>query len=138
MPLVIKMPEAAPRFCVLTEKDLSRKAPLSTMARSVDTEQTRVAMAKNREKLAQRKRIQDWTQQALQHIQQNGQLDFSPFFFHILAAEQNDLNIPVRVAQRLVKQCNGRQYTVRVAQQEYHDPDYQNLSLWNMTILKKI
>jgi hypothetical protein len=138
MPLAIKIPEAAPRFCVLTEKDLSRKAPLPAMARSVNTEQTRVAMAKNREKLAQRKRVQDWTQKALQHIEQEGKLDFSPFFFQILVAEQDDLNIPVKVAQRLVKQCNGRQYTVRVAQQEYYDPDYQNLSLWNMTILKKI
>jgi hypothetical protein len=136
-PLLIKIPEAVPRFCLLIEKDFSRKAPLPSTVRSVDIAQTKAMMAKNLEKLELKKRIQNWTQKALNYIEQDGQLEFSPFFFHMLACEQGDLNIAVRTAQRLVKQCNGRQYNIRIDQNEYHDPDYLNLSLWNMTILKK-
>ena len=136
-PVLIKIPEAVPRFYMLTEKDFSRKAPLPSTIRSVDVVQTKAMIVKNRERLEIKKRIQDWTQKALTHIEQNGELEFSPFFFRILEYEQGDLNIAVRTAQRLVKQCNGRQYNVTVEQNEYHNPNYLNLSLWNMTIQKK-
>ena len=55
------------------------------MVRSVDMEATKVMVVKNMEKLAQRKRIQNWTHITLQQIEQDGQLEFSPFFFKMLA-----------------------------------------------------
>lgn len=138
MPLLIKTPEGVPRFCQITERNFSRKIPMPATVRSVDMEGTKVMVVKNMEKLAQRKRVQNWTHIALQQIEQDGQLEFSPFFFKMLTIEQENLNIPVRVARKLVKRCNERQYTIKVDQQEYSNPDYKNLSLWNMTILKKV
>lgn len=134
----VKISESIPRFYILTEKDFVRKAPLPPAFRSVDIEQTRAAMAKNKEKLEIKKKIQFWAKKAIDQIEQEGKLEFSPFFFSILAHEQDDLNIAVKTAQRLVKQCNGWQYKITVDQNEYHDPNYLNLSLWNMTIQKKI
>lgn len=137
VPFSIRIPESMPRFYILTEKDFSRKAPLPPVVRSVDVEQTKEMMAKNIEKLEIKKRIQYWATEALDQIDQVGKLDFSPFFFYILNHEQHNLNIAVRTAQKLVKQCNSWQYEIRVDQNEYRDTNYLNLSLWNMTILKK-
>lgn len=134
----VKISESIPRFYILTEKDFVRKAPIPPAVRSVDVEQTRTAMAKNKEKLEKKKKIQFWAKKAIDQIEQEGKLEFSPFFFSILAHEQDDLNIAVKTAQRLVKQCNGWQYKITVDQNEYHDPNYLNLSLWNMMIQKKI
>lgn len=134
----VKISESIPRFYILTEKDFVRKAPIPPAVRSVDVEQTRTAMAKNKEKLEKKKKIQFWAKKAIDQIEQEGKLEFSPFFFSILAHEQDDLNIAVKTAQRLVKQCNGWQYKITVDQNEYHDPNYLNLSLWNMIIQKKI
>jgi len=133
----IRIPESVPRFYILTERDFARKAPLIPPVRSIDVEQTKEMMAKNIEKLEIKKRIRYWATEALNHIDKEGKLDFSPFFFNILNHEQHNLNIAIRAAQRLVKQCNSWQYEITVDQNEYHDPNYQNLSLWNMTILKK-
>lgn len=133
----IRVPESVPRFYILTEKDFARKAPLPPAIRSVDIEQTKEMMAKNIEKLEIKKRILYWTKEAIDQINREGKLDFSPFFFNILGHEQHNLNIAVRTAQRLIKQCNSWQYEFTVDQNEYHDPHYLNLSLWNMTILKK-
>jgi len=126
-----------PRFNILTERDFSRKAPLPPAVRSIDVEQTKEMMAKNIEKLEIKKKIQYWTTEALNQIDIEGKLDFSPFFFNILNNERHNLNIAVRTAQKLVKHCNSWQYEIMVDQNEYHDPHYLNLSLWNMTILKK-
>lgn len=134
----VKISESIPRFYILTEKDFVRKAPIPPAVRSVDVEQTRTAMAKNKEKLEKKKKIQFWAKKAIDQIEQEGKLEFSPFFFSILAHEQDDLNIAVKTAQRLVKQCSSWQYKITVDQNEYHDPNYLNLSLWNMTIQKKI
>jgi hypothetical protein len=136
-PVLVRIPESVPRFYILTERDFARKVPLPSTVRSVDVEQTKTMMAKNREKLEIKKKIQEWTQKAMNQIEQEGKLEFSPFFFRILAYEQDDLNIAVETAQRLVKRCNSRQYKITVDQHEYYDPRYLNLSLWNMTILKK-
>lgn len=133
----IRVPESLPRFYILTERDFARKAPLPPAVRSVDVEQTEAMMVKNIEKLKIKKKIQHWAKEAIDQIERDGKLDFSPFFFYILNQENSNLNIAVRTVQRLVKQCNGGQYEITVDQNEYHDPNYLNLSLWNMTILKK-
>lgn len=133
----IRVPESIPRFYILTERDFARKAPLPPAVRSVDVEQTEAMMVKNIEKLEIKKRIQHWAKEAIDQIERDGKLDFSPFFFNILNQEDRNLNIAVRTAQRLVKLCNSWQYEITVDQNEYHDPNYLNLSLWNMTILKK-
>ncbi len=135
--VIIRIPESVPRFNILTERDFSRKAPLPPAVRSIDVEQTKEMMAKNIEKLEIKKKIQYWTTEALNQIDIEGKLDFSPFFFNILNNERHNLNIAVRTAQKLVKHCNSWQYEIMVDQNEYHDPHYLNLSLWNMTILKK-
>lgn len=135
--ITIRTPESIPRFYILTERDFVRKAPLPHAIRSVDVEQTKTVMAKNQEKLEIKKRIQFWAKKALDQIDQEGKLEFSPFFFYILANEEDNLNIAVKTAQRLVKQCNDWKYKITVDQKEYHDPNYLNLSLWNMTIQKK-
>jgi hypothetical protein len=133
----IRVPESIPRFYILAERDFARKAPLPPAVRSVDVEQTEAMMVKNIEKLEIKKRIQHWAKEAIDQIERDGKLDFSPFFFNILYQEDRNLNIAVRTAQRLVKLCNSWQYEITVDQNEYHDPNYLNLSLWNMTILKK-
>ncbi|UKB78637.1 hypothetical protein [Chryseobacterium sp. MEBOG07] len=135
--VIIRIPESVPRFYILTEKDFVRKAPLPPAVRSIDLEQTKNAVAKNREKLEIKARIQFWAKKALDQIDQEGQLEFSPFFFSILAQEQDNLNIAVKTAHRLIKKCNSWQYKITIDQNEYHNPNYQNLSLWNMTIQKK-
>lgn len=137
-PVLVRIPESVPRFCFLTEKDFSRKAPLPPTVRTIDEEQTKRMMAKNQEKLEIKKKVIHWANKALFDIEQDGKLEFSPFFFRMLAYEKDNLNIAVKTAQRLVKQCNSRRYKITVNQHEYHDPHYLNLSLWNMTILKKI
>lgn len=135
--VAIKTPESIPRFYILTERDFVRKVPIPPAVRSVDVEQTNTAIAKNKEKLEIKKKIQFWAKKALDQIDQEGKLEFSPFFFNILAHEQDNLNIAVKTAQRLVKQCNSWQYKITIDQNEYHNPNYLNLSLWNMTIQKK-
>ncbi len=136
-PFSSRIPESIPRFYILTERNFARKAPILPTARCVDVEQTVAMMAKNIEKLEIKKRIQNWTTEAMEQIDRDGKLDFSPFFFNILNNEKDNLNIAVRTAQKLVKLCNSWQYEITVDQNEYHDPHYLNLSLWNMTILKK-
>jgi hypothetical protein len=135
--VTIMIPESIPRFYILTERDFVRKAPLPSAVRSIDVEQTNSAIAKNKEKLEIKKKIQFWAKKALDQIDHEGKLEFSPFFFSILSDEENNLNIAVKIAQRLVKQCNSWQYKITIDQNEYHDPNYLNLSLWNMTIQKK-
>lgn len=135
--VTIMIPESIPRFYILTERDFVRKAPLPSAVRSIDVEQTNSAIAKNKEKLEIKKKIQFWAKKALDQIDHEGKLEFSPFFFSILSDEENNLNIAVKIAQRLVKHCNGWQYKITIDQNEYHDPNYLNLSLWNMTIQKK-
>jgi hypothetical protein len=135
--VTIRIPESIPRFYILTERDFVRKAPLPSAVRSIDVEQTNSAIAKNKEKLEIKKKIQFWAKKALDQIDHEGKLEFSPFFFSILSHEENNLNIAVKIAQRLVKHCNGWQYKITIDQNEYHDPNYLNLSLWNMTIQKK-
>ncbi|WP_348825054.1 hypothetical protein [Flavobacterium aestuarii] len=135
--VTIRIPESIPRFYILTERDFVRKAPLPSAVRSIDVEQTNSAIAKNKEKLEIKKKIQFWAKKALDQIDHEGKLEFSPFFFSILSDEENNLNIAVKIAQRLVKHCNGWQYKITINQNEYHDPNYLNLSLWNMTIQKK-
>ena len=135
--VTIRIPESIPRFYILTERDFVRKAPLPSAVRSIDVEQTNSAIAKNKEKLEIKKKIQFWAKKALDQIDHEGKLEFSPFFFSILSDEENNLNIAVKIAQRLVKHCNGWQYKITIDQNEYHDPNYLNLSLWNMTIQKK-
>lgn len=136
--LTVRTIESIPRFYIITEKDFSRKAPILPSMRSIDKDQTKAMLDKNMEKLEMKKKIQHWVKIAIDQIEQNGKLDFSPFFFNILNHEQQNLNIAVKTAQRLVKQCNNWKYNTTVDQNEYHDPYYLNLSLWNMTILKKI
>jgi len=136
IPVLIRSPESVPRFYILTEKEFARKAPLPPTVRSVDVEQTKSMVVKNLEKLEIKKKIQGWVQKAINQIQKEGVLEFSPFFIHMLAHD-DDLNIAVKTAQRLVKQCDAKQYEITVDQNEYHDPHHPNLSLWNMTILKK-
>ncbi|HEX8377675.1 MAG TPA: hypothetical protein VF602_07640 [Pedobacter sp.] len=104
-----RVPKSIPRFYILIEKDFARKAPLPPAIRSVDAEQTKKMMAKNIEKLEVKKRIHFWAKAAIDQIDREGRLDFSPFFFNILSQEQHNLNIAVRTAQRLVKQCNSWQ-----------------------------
>jgi len=135
--VAIRVPESIPRFYILTERDFVRKAPLPSPVRSIDVEQTNNAIAKNKEKLEIKKKIQFWTKKALDQIDHEGKLEFSPFFFSILSHEENNLNIAVKIAQRLVKHCNSWQYKITIDQNEYHNPNYLNLSLWNMTIQKK-
>lgn len=135
--VAIRIPESISRFYILTERDFVRKAPIPPAVRSVDVEQTNTAIAKNKEKLEIKKKIQFWAKKALDQIDQEGKLEFSPFFFNILAHEQDNLNIAVKTAQRLVKQCNSWQYKITIDQNEYRNPNYLNLSLWNMTIQKK-
>ena len=133
----IRVPESVPRFYILTERDFARKAPLPPAIRSVDVGQTKAMMVKNIEKLEIKKKVQYWAKEAIDQIDREGKLDFSPFFFNVLNHEDCNLNIAVRTAQRLVKQCNNWQYEITVDQNEYHDPHYLNLSLWNMAIQKK-
>lgn len=133
----IRISESVPRFYILTERDFIRKAPLPPVVRLIDEGQRRILMIKNIEKLEFKKKIQYWVKKAIDQIEQDGKLDFSPFFFRMLSYEQNDLNIAVKTAHKLIKQCSSCQYEITVDQNEYHNPHYVNLSLWNMTILKR-
>lgn len=131
--------ESIPRFFIVTEKDFTTKSPILPVERTVDVERTKLMQEKSQQKIEARKRVLQWMNQALSIVEQHGKLSFSPFFFEILKAEANDLNIAVKVSQKLLKECNNRRkYLIDIDQNEYHDPNYLNLSLWNMTILKKV
>lgn len=134
----VRLPESVPRFYIFTERDFVTKSPLPPVVRLIDEERRRVTMIKNIEKLEFKKKVQCWVKKAIDQIEQDGKLDFSPFFFRILSDEKNDLNIAVKTAHKLIKQCNSCQYEITVDQNEYCNTNYVNLSLWNMTILKRI
>ncbi len=134
----VRLPKSVPRFYIFTEKDFVSKSPLPPVVRLIDEERRKVMVIKNIEKLEFKKKIQYWVKIAIDQIEKDGKLDFSPFFFRILSVEKNDLNVAVKTAHKLIKQCNSCQYEITVDQNEYYNPNYVNLSLWNMTILKRI
>jgi hypothetical protein len=132
---LLSNPEYMPRFCIVPLRELARRSPIRPTFRVVNEIATDEMVIKHTIRLDLKKRVQAWTEKALDLIKTEGSLHFSPFFFDVLRAEQDNLNVPVKVAQRLIKQCSDRhRYLISVAETTYHDPNYLNLSLWNMTI----
>lgn len=132
---ILCAPGCVPRFCIVPLRELARRSPVPATFRVVNEVATDEMVIKHTLRLEVKKRVQFWTERAIEMIKTDGSLNFSPFFFDILRAEEDDLNVAVKVAQRLIKQCSDRgSYLISVTATPYHDPHYLNLSLWNMKI----
>lgn len=137
-PIQIKSETSIPRFYIVQEKDFAQKAPIKSTARTIDAERTQIMLEKSKLRLELKNKVMAWVNTAVAIVEETGKLEFSPFFFNILTSEDGNLNIAVKTAQRVIKQCSNRRiYQIEIDENEYHDPFYLNLSLWNMTILRK-
>jgi len=134
----MRVAESIPRFGIVQLRDFARKAPIAPKVRTVDIARTQTMLEQSNTRLQLKSKVQGWVNTAIDVITSTGKLDFSPFFFQVLAGENGNLNIAVKTAQKLIKQCSDRRlYQVAVDENEYREPLYPNLSLWNMTISKK-
>ena len=137
-PLQIRSEASVPRFYIVQEKDFAQKAPIKSNTRIIDEARTQIMLEKTKLRLEVNNKVLAWMNTAVAIIEETGMLAFSPFFFNMLTAEDGNLNIAVKTAQRLIKQCSNRaSYAIEIDPTEYHDPFCLNLTLWNMTISKK-
>ena len=134
-PFVTGNHDAAARFYIVPSRDILPKPPVKPVARQVDEVRKKEMIADNQKLLDRKKRIILWTDHAMNLIREEGQVDFSQLFFHILKQEQGNLIIPVRTAQRVVKLCRDRSlFQIGIRPEPETDAQFQHLTLWKMNI----
>ncbi|MDB4922904.1 hypothetical protein [Mucilaginibacter sp.] len=136
--VALKRADLVSCFCIVPERDLLPKPPQPAIVRAVDPERTRQMMAGNERVLYLRNRITYWANEALRLIEEQGEIDFSAFFYHILAEEKGNLQIPVRTAHRVIKEVQDRsRFGIEVQTETYIPLLPSDISLWKMKISKK-
>jgi hypothetical protein len=126
------------KFVIVPEKDISPKTAQPVFVRKVNQEGKKKLLNKALKWKYEKDQIKHWTKTAIQNIERDGELTFSPFFFNILKEEKKRLGIGVKTAQQVLKKSfYEKNYKVTIEKEKQIDKEFENLSLWEMKIQKK-
>jgi len=127
-----------PKFAIIPEKDISPKTAQSVFVRKINQEGKSKLLSKALKWKYEKDRIKYWTKTAMQKIEIDGELNFSPFFFNILKQEKKKLGIGVKTAQQVMKKSSyEKDYEVTIEKEKLSEEEFDNISLWKMKIRKK-
>jgi hypothetical protein len=137
-PIALWQQHLSARFKIVPERDLLPKPDQPIIRKEIDKQRQKDIKQHNEHLLHVRKRIEHWVNEIMNTIDHKNEIDFSDYFFYICRAENGNLQIPVRTAQRVIKQCRDRsRFKIEVSPEIYGDSQITNINTWKMKIQKR-
>lgn len=127
----------APQFTIVPLREVGPKQPVEVPKRTIDRDKRNKLLNKAKLWKYEKDQVAYWVGVALDKIQKEGVLDFSPFFFQVLKQEENNLAIAVKTAHRVLRvSLKNKELNVQINQEVFKDDSTPNVALWKMKINK--
>lgn len=135
---IIRNKESTPIFSVIPLREIGPRAPAELPKRIINEEKQRALVLKTQKKLFEKARISYWFKLALHKIKEEGELDFSPFFYQILSEEKGYLLIAVKTAHKVLRySAKNVTLKVEILKEEAISIAFPKTTIWKMNIKKK-
>lgn len=144
----IQLPDNLPRLTitsavhnlklnVIPNRNISPKLPITVTKRTVDTVKRKELLEKTLKWKRDKEKIGYWTQLAFEELEENGMLDFTPFFFKIL--KEDRITIAVKTAHNIIRKNTTyrNKYKVEIKKESTFDSTKKGISIWQMTLQRK-
>ena len=144
----IQLPDNLPRLAitsavhnlklnVIPHRNISPKLPITVTKRTVDTVKRKELLEKTLKWKRDKEKIGYWTKLAFEELEENGMLDFTPFFFKIL--KEDRITIAVKTAHNIIRKNTTyrNKYKVEIKKESISDITKKGISIWQMTLQRE-
>lgn|GEM_PF-555156 len=138
-PSVIEIPElhkSETKFIIVESDRLKDHSPVSVVQPKENKEKQKIQLEKANNAFLIRNRIRLWLMKLEKELRDNGNINFTPYYFQILEEEQfYSKTIAIKVASGLFRKYSKlRNYKVSIKKELQTNEKYPDQGIWDMNI----